>query len=72
MLLSPHFFFSEMYLQFLDNTVIYDILIKHNIIGYFRYVDDIIIVYKDEHTDIHLVLDLFNNASPTLSFTVEK
>ena len=64
--------FSEIYLQFIENTVIYDILTKHNIIGYFRYVDDILIIYKDEHTGIHLVLDLFNNASPTPPFTTKK
>ena len=71
MLLPPQFS-SEIYLQFLENTVIYDMLTKHNIIGYIRYVDDILIVYKDEHSDIHLVLDQFDNASPTLSFTMEK
>ncbi len=41
------------------------------VVSYFRYVD-ILIVYKDEHTDIHLVLDLFNNAFPTLLFTIEE
>jgi len=37
---------SEIYLQYLENTEIFDILLKHHIIGYFRYVDDILIVYK--------------------------
>ena len=40
-------------------------------VRYFQYVD-ILIVYKDEHTDIHLVLDLFNNAFPTLLFTIKE
>lgn len=65
--------FSEIYLQFLENTKIYDFLIKHRIIGYFRYVDDILIVYKDKITDIHKMLDLlFNDVPPTLSFTIEE
>ena len=62
----------QVYLHFLENTQIYNILIQHQIIGYFRYVDDILIVYSDENTDIHKVLDLFNNISPTLTFTIEK
>ena len=64
--------FSEIYLQYLENTALSDILIQHNVLGYFRYVDDILIIYKEDHTDIHHVLNLFNNASPTLSFTIEK
>ena len=64
--------FSEIYLQYLENTILYDILIKHIIIGYFRYVDEILTVYNEEHTDIHRVLHLFNTAALTLSFTIEK
>ena len=64
--------FAEIHLQFLENTTIYDILTKYNIVGYFWCVDDILIVYKDGYTDIHLVLELFNDVSPTLSFTIEK
>jgi hypothetical protein len=36
--------FSEIYLQLLENQKIYQLLNKHNIKGYFRYVDDILIV----------------------------
>ena len=63
--------FSEIYLQYLENTTLSDILIQHNVLGYFRYVDDILIIYKEDHTDIHHVLNLFNNTTPTLSFTME-
>jgi hypothetical protein len=63
---------SEVYLQFLENTHIYNILIQHQIIGYFHCVEYILIVYSDNNTDIHQVLDLFNNISPTLTFTIEK
>ena len=47
---------SEICLQFLENTKIYNILI----------------VYRDKNTDIHKVLELFNNVSPTLTFTIEE
>jgi hypothetical protein len=37
----------EIYLQHLEHTKITDILTQHNIIGYFRYVDDILVIYDD-------------------------
>jgi len=45
---------------------------KHNIKGYFRYVDDILLVYIDNTTNIHNVLDEFNNPTPKLKFTLEE
>jgi hypothetical protein len=59
---------SELYLQHLEHTVIYDILIKHNITGYFRYVD-VLIVYDSDKTDISEVLNSFNTVS---HFTIER
>jgi hypothetical protein len=35
--------FSEIYLQHLETTLIVDILLQYHIVGYFRYVDDILI-----------------------------
>jgi hypothetical protein len=43
---------SEIYLQHLENTEIYNLLIKHNIEGYFRYVDDILIIYNENRTNV--------------------
>ena len=63
---------SEMYLQYIEHTEIYNILQQHNTIGYFRYVDDILIEYNDKDTNIQNVLKLFNNISPTLNFTIEQ
>ena len=63
---------SEVNLHFLENNQLYDIVIQHQFIGYFRYVDDILIVYSENNRGIHKVLDLFNNISPTLTFTVGK
>ena len=64
--------FSEIYLQYIENIKFYDFLIKHQIEGYFRYVDDILIVYKESKTNIHNILDAFNNTVPNLSFTLEE
>jgi len=58
---------SEIYLQFLENNVIYNILKTHNIIGYFRYVDDILVIYNNVKSNIHEVLDDFNQITPKLS-----
>jgi hypothetical protein len=63
---------SEMYLQYKECTEIYDILQRNGIIGYFRYVDDILIVYDRTRTNIDGVLDPFNSIMPTMMFTMEK
>ena len=55
---------SEIYMQFLENNVIYNILKVHSIKGYFRYVDDILIVYDTIESNIHEVLDDFNQIAP--------
>ena len=40
--------------------------------GYFRYVDDILVVYKDNLTNIKDILNLFNNVTPGRVFTLEQ
>jgi hypothetical protein len=64
--------FSEIYLQHIENTKIVDILIQHQIIGYFRYVDDMLIVLKKDTTDIYDILNRFNNIMPAMKFTIEE
>jgi len=63
---------SEFYLQHLENSKIYDILLNFNIMGYFRYVDDLLIIYNERETDIEDLLYYFNNIAPKLNFTIEK
>jgi hypothetical protein len=36
----------------MENTTIYGLLLKHKVKGYFRYVDDILVMYKEDNTDI--------------------
>jgi hypothetical protein len=63
---------SEMYLQYKECTDIFDTLIRNNIIGYFRYVDDILVVYDKTLTNIDEILNSFNRIMPTMKFTIEK
>jgi ABC-type nitrate/sulfonate/bicarbonate transport system ATPase subunit len=60
---------SEVYLQHVENTMIYDLLIKHKVEGYFRYADDILVMYKD-NTNIYRMLD--DNLASTMKFTLEE
>jgi len=62
----------EMFLQYLEHTKIIDILIQHNIIGYFRFVDDILVIYDTNLTNINKIRTIFNTLTPTLKFTLEK
>jgi hypothetical protein len=41
--------FSEIFLQFLEHNVILKILSDHKIVSYYRYVDDILIIYNHNH-----------------------
>ena len=63
---------SEFYLQYLENSRIYDLLRTHIIAGYFCYVDDILIVYNESTTNIENLLHCFNNLTPKHKFTLEK
>jgi hypothetical protein len=63
---------SEVYTQHMEGTTIPMILSKHNIKGYYRYVDDVLIVYTDNTTNTHTVLDEYNSISPKLDFTLEE
>jgi len=48
------------------------ILLNCNIVGYFQYVDDLLIIYNETKTDIEDLLYRFNNITPKLNFTIEK
>jgi hypothetical protein len=63
---------AEIYIQNTEHTQIYDILIKQHIIAYFRYVDDILIVYDSKKTNIDDTINDFNKLQPKIKFTIEK
>jgi energy-coupling factor transporter ATP-binding protein EcfA2 len=61
---------SETHLQHLEHDQKNTILIKHQIIGYFKYVDDIIIYDKNKtHTDT-MGME-FKAIHPTINFALE-
>jgi hypothetical protein len=64
--------FSEICLQYLEDTRIFDILVQHHITGYFRFADGILIAYKRSLTNIHEIFLKINNITPKLNFTFEE
>jgi hypothetical protein len=63
--------FFEPYLQYMEHKTFHQILQNHKIIGYFRYVDDILMIFDQTTTDINQVLKEFNTATPSLQFTMD-
>jgi hypothetical protein len=49
-----------------------NILQKHKILEYHRYVDDLLLVYNNQITDISNTVSQFNGVNPKLQFTIEK
>jgi len=62
---------AEFFLQNLENTHLAHLTEKHKITGYFRYVDDILLIYYPDHTNIQDITDDFNSLHPNLKFTNE-
>jgi len=62
--------FSEFYLKHLESHKICSLLHNHKVEGYFRYDDDILIVYNEDNTKIDTCLDHFNSLSPNLRLTI--
>jgi hypothetical protein len=56
----------------MDHKQLYQILLKHKITGYFRYVDDILIVYNQKQTNIDETIIEFNKQNNNIEFKVEK
>jgi len=56
----------------LENTKIYILLLYHNIEGYFHYVNDRLIVYNENRTNINDVLDCFNKLTLKLKFILKR
>ncbi|GFG33545.1 hypothetical protein Cfor_01032 [Coptotermes formosanus] len=63
--------FSEFFLRCNQHTHVFNFLNPHNIKGYLRYVDDILITYNKSETDVNLLLKNFKNIHPKLTFTSE-
>jgi hypothetical protein len=64
--------FAEIFLQHLEHNHITHTLQKHNILNYYRYVDGILIVYNENHTNIDDTLQEFNSIDPNIHYTIDK
>jgi hypothetical protein len=62
---------SELFLQYNECNILAPIVNKHGISGYYRYVDDILILYDSSITNILSILHDFNNIHSNLQFTSE-
>jgi len=62
---------AEFFLQLLEDTHLTHLSKKHNIAAYFRYVDDILLIYDTHHTDINNIQNDFNKIHPNIKFTAE-
>jgi hypothetical protein len=62
---------SELYLQHIEHNQILKLLIKHKIISYHRYVDDILLVYNTQYTNIDNTLNDFNTIHNKVQFSME-
>jgi hypothetical protein len=63
---------SEIYLQYLEHTAIFDKILQHKRTGYYRYVNYILLIYGTRHTDVRDVLNQFNKINSKMQFTLEQ
>jgi hypothetical protein len=62
---------AEIYIPHMEHSQIYPIPIEQ-VIAYFRYVDDILIIYDQNKTNIGHTPNEFNKLQQTINFTIEK
>jgi len=62
---------SEIFLQHVEHTHIPHLSMKHKLVNYFRFVDDIPHIFDYNNTDIQSILTNLNTLHPNLKFTAE-
>ena len=62
---------SEIFLQHFEHSHLPTLARKHNLVNYFRYVDDVLLIYDSLHTDLHTTENDCNSFHPNLQFTKE-
>ena len=62
---------AEIFLQHVENSHLASLAQKKNIINYFHYVDNILLIFHPNHTHIQAILNDFNAITPKLHFTAE-
>jgi hypothetical protein len=62
---------AEIFIQYLEHIDILKLLQKHHILDYYRYVDDILIIYYENYTNIDNTLADFNAIHFNIQYTIE-
>jgi glycerol-3-phosphate cytidylyltransferase-like family protein len=62
---------AEIFLQHIEHSYIIHSTQKHKIINYCRYVDDILIIFDPNHSNIQEITNDFNSLHPKLQFMAE-
>ena len=62
---------AEFFLQIIENIHLTHLSDKHMFAGYFSYVDDILLIYDSNHTNIQDISKDLNTLQPNLKFTTE-
>jgi hypothetical protein len=62
---------AEIFIQYLEHNDILKLLQKHHLLDYYRYVDDILIIYNENYTNINDTLADSNAIHPNIQFTIE-
>jgi hypothetical protein len=63
---------AETFMQHQEHNYISNILQKHHVIDYYRYVDDMFIIYDEDLMKIDNMLKEFNSTHPNIQYTLEK
>jgi hypothetical protein len=63
---------AEIFIQYLEDNDIISILQRHHIVDYYQYVDNILIIYNEDYTNIDDILKEFNSIHPNSQYTTEK
>ena len=62
---------SEIFLQHIEHTHLPHLTRKHQLVNYARYVDDILLIFDSQHTNLPSILHDFNSLHQNLHFTGE-
>jgi len=62
---------AEIFIHHIEHSQLTCLTQKPKIINYCRYVDDIILIFDFDHSNIQKILDDFNSLHPKLQFTAE-
>ena len=62
---------AEIFLQYMEHLHLARLTHRHRVINYFRYVDNILLIFDPNQINIQAILDDFNAIHPKLQFTAE-